>query len=361
MNKQVQYHFWYRHRGGLRDPDPAAALVREPAGRGHPLQPVPGRSEGRQDRRGPRHRQVHRRQLKEAKQRQDASSSPRGCRRTSPTELRQISRQILRRGAEHLPQRPALLGAADGAVLRRLVLRVPPHRRQPGLGAGGFMAIGRSKAKVYVETDTKVTFADVAGVDEAKEELKEVVDFLKDPEALRPARRRACRRACCWSGRPAPARRCWRAPSPARRACRSSRSAARSSSRCSSASARRACATSSSRRGSKAPAIIFIDELDALGRARGAYPGLGGHDEKEQTLNQLLVELDGFDSAVGRGPARGHQPAGDPRPRAAARRPLRPPGAGRPARQGGPRRDPQGAPEEGEARRRTSISSRSRR
>jgi cell division protease FtsH len=49
----------------------------------------------------------------------------------------------------------------------------------------------------------------------------------------------------------------------------------------------------------RAPAIIFIDELDALGRARGAYPGGGGHDEKEQTLNQLLVELDGFDSSVG--------------------------------------------------------------
>src|SRR4029077_4777362 len=49
----------------------------------------------------------------------------------------------------------------------------------------------------------------------------------------------------------------------------------------------------------KAPCIIFIDELDALGRARGAYPGGGGHDEKEQTLNQLLSELDGFDTRVG--------------------------------------------------------------
>ena len=49
----------------------------------------------------------------------------------------------------------------------------------------------------------------------------------------------------------------------------------------------------------KAPCIIFIDELDALGRARGAYPGMGGHDEKEQTLNQLLAELDGFDPTTG--------------------------------------------------------------
>jgi len=49
----------------------------------------------------------------------------------------------------------------------------------------------------------------------------------------------------------------------------------------------------------KAPCVIFVDELDALGRSRGAYPGMGGHDEKEQTLNQLLAELDGFDPTTG--------------------------------------------------------------
>ena len=70
-------------------------------------------------------------------------------------------------------------------------------------------------------------------------------------------------------------------------------------SRCSSGSARRGCATCSSRRAQKAPCIIFIDELDALGRARGSYPGGGGHDEKEQTLNQLLSEMDGFDTRAG--------------------------------------------------------------
>ena len=63
----------------------------------------------------------------------------------------------------------------------------------------------------------------------------------------------------------------------------------------------------------KAPCIIFIDELDALGRARGAYPGGGGHDEKEQTLNQLLAELDGFDSARRHGPAGRDQPPRDSR------------------------------------------------
>ena len=174
-------------------------------------------------------------------------------------------------------------------------------RMSRGMGAGGgLMSIGKSKAKVYVETDTKVTFADVAGVDEAKAEL--AGDGRPSSRTRRPeaGSARACPRASCWSDRPARARPCSRAPSPARRACRSSRSPAPISSRCSSASARRACATSSSRRAQKAPAIVFIDELDALGRARARLAlRRRRHDEKEQTLNQLLVEMDGFDPTSG--------------------------------------------------------------
>src|SRR5579875_3900049 len=108
----------------------------------------------------------------------------------------------------------------------------------------------------------------------------------------------ACRKACCWSARPVPARRCSRAPLPARQGCRSSRFQVRNSSRCLSESGRRARDLFEQAR-QHAPAIVFIDELDALGRARGAYPFGGGHDEKEQTLNQLLTELDGFDPTVG--------------------------------------------------------------
>jgi cell division protease FtsH len=167
---------------------------------------------------------------------------------------------------------------------------------QQGLG-GGFMSVGRSKAKVYVETDTKVTFDDVAGVDEAKEELKEVVSFLKNPQEYGRLGARVPKGILLvgppGTGKTLLAR----------------------------AVAGEAAVPFFSINGSefvemfvgvgaarvrdlfeqaraKAPAIIFIDELDALGRARGAFPG-AGHDEKEQTLNQLLSELDGFDTRSG--------------------------------------------------------------
>ena len=87
-----------------------------------------------------------------------------------------------------------------------------------------------------------------------------------------------------------------------------------------------------------APAIIFIDEIDAVGRQRGAGLG-GGHDEREQTLNQLLVEMDGFGTNEGRHRHRRHQPPRHPRPRPAAPRPLRPADRGGLSRHQGPRGD----------------------
>jgi cell division protease FtsH len=168
---------------------------------------------------------------------------------------------------------------------------------QGGLG-GGLMSVGRSKAKVYVETDMKVTFADVAGVDEAKAELQEVVAFLKDPVRYGRLGGRVPK-GVLLVGPPGTGK-----------------------TLLAKAVAGEAGVPFFSINGSefvemfvgvgaarvrdlfeqarqKAPCIIFIDELDALGRARGASPYGGGHDEKEQTLNQLLSELDGFDTRGG--------------------------------------------------------------
>ncbi|MGI9434554.1 MAG: ATP-dependent metallopeptidase FtsH/Yme1/Tma family protein, partial [Geminicoccaceae bacterium] len=166
-----------------------------------------------------------------------------------------------------------------------------------GLG-GGMMSVGKSKAKVYVEKDTKTTLADVAGVEEAKTEIQEVIEFLQDPEGYSKLGARLPRGVLLvgppGTGKTLLAR----------------------------AVADEAGVTFLSISGSEfvemfvgvgaarvrdlfdqaqkvAPCIIFIDELDAMGRARGAGPMAGGHDEKEQTLNQLLVELDGFDPSQG--------------------------------------------------------------
>jgi len=170
-------------------------------------------------------------------------------------------------------------------------------RRMGQGGLGGLMTIGKSRAKVYVEKETKVTFADVAGVDEAKDELVEIVNFLKDP--IRYGR---------LGGRPPKGVLLVGPPGTGKTLL------AR-------AVAGEAGVPFFSISGSEfvemfvgvgaarvrdlfdqarqhAPAIIFIDELDALGRARGPFAA-GGQDEKDQTLNQLLAELDGFDPSSG--------------------------------------------------------------
>lgn len=166
-----------------------------------------------------------------------------------------------------------------------------------GMG-GGLMQIGKSKAKIYVEADTKVTFADVAGVDEAKDELKEIVAFLKDPSGYGRLGARMPK-GVLLVGPPGTGKTLL------------AKAVAGESSVpfflisgsefvemfVGVGAARVRDLFEQARQ--KAPAIIFIDELDALGRARGIGPFSGGHDEKEQTLNQLLVELDGFDSSSG--------------------------------------------------------------
>lgn len=163
---------------------------------------------------------------------------------------------------------------------------------------GGLMSIGRSRAKVYAEKSVKVTFADVAGVDEAKQELAEVVGFLKDPATYGRLGARIPK-GLLLVGPPGTGK------TLLARAV-AGESGVRFFSITGSEFVEMFVGVGASRvrdlfqqAREQAPAIVFIDELDALGRARAVDMPGGGHDEKEQTLNQLLAEMDGFDPSVG--------------------------------------------------------------
>jgi cell division protease FtsH len=156
----------------------------------------------------------------------------------------------------------------------------------------------KSKAKIFVETDTKVTFADVAGVDEAKAELQETVNFLKDPRQYGRLGARMPK-GVLLVGPPGTGKTLLaRAVAGEAGVPFFSISGSEFVEMFVGVGAARVRDLFEQAR-KKAPCIIFVDELDALGRARGAGPMSGGHDEKEQTLNQLLVELDGFDPTSG--------------------------------------------------------------
>src|SRR5215831_14326201 len=212
--------------------------------------------------------------------------------------------------AEKLAQKGVVVhGVPSGGVIQTILSWVVPallfylvwiflfRRVAEKQGFGGLMSIGKSRAKVYVEKDTKTTFADVAGVEEAKFELQEVVQFLKDPKSYGRLGAHVPK-GILLVGPPGTGK-----------------------TLLAKAVAGEAAVPFFSISGSEfvemfvgvgaarvrdlfqqarkaAPCIIFVDELDALGRSRmsGAF---GGYDEKEQTLNQLLAELDGFDPSTG--------------------------------------------------------------
>ena len=170
-------------------------------------------------------------------------------------------------------------------------------RRMSGGIGGSMMSIGKSHAKIFVEKETKVSFADVAGVDEAKEELIEIINFLKDIKGYSHLGARAPK-GVLLVGPPGTGKTLLaRAVAGEASVPFFSISGSEFVEMFVGVGAARVRDLFEQAR-KMAPAIIFIDELDSLGRARGAY-GPSGHDEKEQTLNQLLAELDGFDSKSG--------------------------------------------------------------
>ncbi len=161
----------------------------------------------------------------------------------------------------------------------------------------GFMTLGKNKAKIYMQEDLDVTFDEVAGVDEAKQELIEVVEFLKEPGQFTEL------------GGKIPKGTLLVGPPGTGKTMLAKAVAGESGvpffSLSGSEFVEMFVGLGAARvrdlfvqAKQKAPCIIFIDELDALGKARG-FSGMGGHDEREQTLNQLLVEMDGFDPKVG--------------------------------------------------------------
>ncbi len=169
--------------------------------------------------------------------------------------------------------------------------------RQMQGGGGKAMSFGKSRAMLFSDYSTKVTFADVAGIDEAKEELTEIIDFLKDPKRFTRLGGRIPKGVLLMGG-------------PGTGKTLLARAIAGEAgvpfySISGSDFVEMFVGVGASRvrdlfvQGKKnAPCIIFIDEIDAVGRHRGAGLG-GGHDEREQTLNQLLVEMDGFESNEG--------------------------------------------------------------
>jgi cell division protease FtsH len=185
-----------------------------------------------------------------------------------------------------------------GPTLLFLLLLFWLMRRAAG-GAGGVLGgFGRSRAKRYEPTAGRVTFADVAGIDEAKAELTEIVDFLKNPDRYRKLGGRIPR-GVLLSGPPGTGKTLLaRAVAGEADVPFFSLSASEFIEAIVGIGASRVRDLFAQAKAS-APAIIFIDELDAIGRSRSAGAGgFGGHDEREQTLNQILTEMDGFDSST---------------------------------------------------------------
>ncbi|MBW1767179.1 MAG: ATP-dependent zinc metalloprotease FtsH [Deltaproteobacteria bacterium] len=170
--------------------------------------------------------------------------------------------------------------------------------RKMGSAGMNFLNIGKNKARIHAETEQKVTFKDAAGVDEAKQELGEIIEFLRNPEHFQRLGGHMPK-GVLLVGPPGTGKTLLaRAVSGEAGVPFFNISGSDFVEMFVGVGAARVRDLFEQAR-AKAPCIIFIDELDAIGRQRGGPMVMGGHDEREQTLNQLLVEMDGFDTSKG--------------------------------------------------------------
>ncbi|HTI33472.1 MAG TPA: ATP-dependent zinc metalloprotease FtsH [Miltoncostaea sp.] len=192
----------------------------------------------------------------------------------------------------------ATLLLSFGPVILLVLLFVFLMRRAAGGAGGAISGLGRSRAKRYDASQQRVTFEDVAGIDEAEEELVEIVDFLRNPDRYRRLGG-AIPRGVLLSGPPGTGKTLLaRAVAGEANVPFFSLSASEFVEMIVGVGASRVRDLFRQAK-ETAPAIIFIDELDAIGRARGGSASLGGNDEREQTLNQILTEMDGFSGSEG--------------------------------------------------------------
>ncbi len=232
----------------------------------------------------------------QAKQEWDHFAANKGADFKAPDQPRNVVLDKMFKSEQPPPNYLSFLLTLMPVILVVLLLYFVFSRQMKGVGSGA-MTFGKSPAKLLTKEKNKITFKDVAGCDEAKEELQEIVDFLKDPTRFTALGARIPKGVLC-IGAPGTGKTLI-AKAVAGEADRPFFSISGSD------FVEMFVGVGASRvrdlfeqAKKQAPCIIFMDEIDAVGRHRGAGVG-GGHDEREQTLNQLLVEMDGFDTSEG--------------------------------------------------------------